>query len=50
MSNTYIAPGKSTVEEIIANTKLALYAVSLSIVVLSIKCIFSAAVEVVQVV
>lgn len=28
MSNTYIAPGKSTVEEIIANTKLALYAVS----------------------
>ena len=28
MSNTYIAPGKSTPEEIIANTKLALYAVS----------------------
>ena len=28
MSNTYIAPGKSTPEEIIKNTKLALYAVS----------------------
>lgn len=28
MSNTYIAPGKSTKEEIIANTKLAIYAVS----------------------
>ncbi len=28
MSNTYIAAGKSTPEEIIANTKLALYAVS----------------------
>lgn len=28
MSNTYIAAGKSTKEEIIANTKLALYAVS----------------------
>lgn len=28
MSNTYIAPGKSTKEEIIKNTKLALYAVS----------------------
>lgn len=28
MSNTYIAPGKSTVEEIIKNTKLGLYAVS----------------------
>lgn len=28
MSNTYIAPGKSSPEEIIKNTKLALYAVS----------------------
>lgn len=28
MSNTFIAPGKSTVEEIIANTKLGIYAVS----------------------
>jgi len=28
MSNTFIAPGKSTKEEIIANTKLAIYAVS----------------------
>ena len=28
MSNTYIANGKSTVEEIIKNTKLGLYAVS----------------------
>lgn len=28
MSNTYIAPGKSTPEEIIKNTKLGLYAVS----------------------